>query len=243
MAAGDPAATAAVEAAFQQRGLRQAALNGNKGAAEILAQQGRDAADIEVANITAKGAERVGLAKARSDAAAAQRADAKDAQAQRNFERTMSNAEGKERRDNAAKTLESRFGKQFDKDGNLTPQYAGVEAAIRNTMLDRVNADGTPMTLATMPEQEREDLLQEYALYTTGNKTGWRAMLDWALGNEVANTNEIRNMAPVLAGPRKPSKGLFGGYNWTTQTGQKQYASDLTLDQQRRLNLIQPGGQ
>lgn len=54
LAAGDPEATAAVEAAIKQRRLSVAALGGNKNAAGILNQQSDDATKIGIANIGAK---------------------------------------------------------------------------------------------------------------------------------------------------------------------------------------------
>lgn len=77
MAAGDPAATAAAEQAFQQRELRIAALNGNKNAAAILNNQGdnetarlRIASDLAPKPETAYDKERTRGAKADNDRAA-----------------------------------------------------------------------------------------------------------------------------------------------------------------------------
>jgi hypothetical protein len=64
LARGDQEAAAAVEQAFQQRELRQAALGGNKLAAAMLAQQGENTARIDVANIGAKSDQaRLGIAQ------------------------------------------------------------------------------------------------------------------------------------------------------------------------------------
>ncbi len=51
LAAGDPAATAAVEQALQQKALRQAVLSGNSGAASVLNSQGANATNLETAKL------------------------------------------------------------------------------------------------------------------------------------------------------------------------------------------------
>jgi hypothetical protein len=51
LAAGDPAATAAVEQALQQKALRQAVLSGNSGAASVLNNQGTNQTNLEAAKL------------------------------------------------------------------------------------------------------------------------------------------------------------------------------------------------
>ena len=77
LAAGDPAATAAVEQALQQKAMQQAVLNGNSGAASVLNQQGanevnklRIAADIAPKPDSAYDQERTRGAKMENDRAA-----------------------------------------------------------------------------------------------------------------------------------------------------------------------------
>ncbi len=77
MAAGDPAATAAVEQALQQKAMQQAVLKGNSGAASVLNQQGanevnklRIAADLAPKPVSAYDQERTRGAKMENDRSA-----------------------------------------------------------------------------------------------------------------------------------------------------------------------------
>lgn len=241
LASGDPEATAAVTAALQQQGLRRAALNGNKGAADILAQQGRDATDVRVANITTSGAERVGLAKARADMA-------KAAQDQKNADREFelrqnadARAGGKQRRDEVNDKLTGIFGPQIGKDGALNPAYAEFKAAIDETLLGRT-VDGTPngrqATLEDLGDQKLEQYAQDFKAYKQDNPGSVRGFIDWVLGKEVAETNNLDDMAV------KPGSAQKGFFNDTYQTvdGRTRYMNEETLPGLRRAGFLPQGG-
>jgi hypothetical protein len=241
MAAGDPAATAAVEAAFQQRGLRQAALNGNKGAAEILAQQGRDAAGIEMANITANGAERVGLAKARADMA---KAGQDQANSDRDFglrQNADNRAGAKQRRDEVDSKLVGIFGPQLGKDGALNPAYAEFKAAIDETLLGRTvdgKPDGRQATLEDLGDQKLEQYAQDFKAYKQDNPGSVRGFIDWVMGNSVAETNNLDDMAVK---PGSQEEGFFND-TYKTADNRTRYLNDKTLPGLRRAGFLQQGG-
>lgn len=246
LASGDPAATAAVEQAFQQRGLRQAALNGNKAAAEILAQQGRDASAERVANITADGNERVGLAKARADMAKAQADLIKDERAQRNAdrsfglqERTLGNTEGQQNQKNIQNALEGVLGPRALKDGVPNPAYAEFETKLNETLLQgAAGADGKPRTMQNLSAAELQDFLRAYQLEKESAPGALGKAVNFLTGNSRPESNDLLLNAP------RPGTAQEGVLYDTYKDGQGQVrrvgglaGRDLTVEERRRVGL------
>lgn len=213
--------------AFVARGLRNQANTFNQQALE--SQQLDDAREAQQLGLRkAEMGALVGMAKIRAGQTAADR----------NFQlqsRAADRLDGKDRRDATAALLESKFGKQFDKDGNLNPKYAEFHAALQNTLQGRANPDGTPMTVETLPSQELEALAQTYATAQGGRLTGLRALVNNIFGNDIAETNDISGLR-VQPGTAK--KGLFGGVKFKDVDGRERFIADPTYDQLQQLGMV-----
>lgn len=235
MAAGDPAATAAVEQAFEQRGLRQAVAQGGKkgaAAASILAQQGKDATDVQVANIAAGGGLRVAQAKAQADMLKAQQ-DQRNAD--RTFglsERTADREDGKYQQDKNTSVIESQLGKQFDKDGNLSPAWEDFQSKIIAT----AHSEGKSI------DQLDEPTLRRYAVLAgLDAKTqpgALRSMINWAFGNRMPETDDLTLLQPDLGAG--PGKDWLGNPTYKAVGGQRRYSTgeDLTREELEAVGLI-----
>lgn len=217
--------------AFVARGMRNSANGLNT---QAMTSQGLDDAR-ENQQLKREGDERVGLAKARADMAKAQ-------QDQKNSDRTFGLAQnadtragGKQRRDEVQRALEGKLGKQFDKDGNLSPAWMNTEAALRNTLQGRTNPDGTPMTMDTLPDQELEQLTQTLGLSQKGELKNWRKTLNWLMGDSKPSSNEIESGLRPAA--NSASKSWLGGYTWKDQDGREKFSDDLTYDEQIALGI------
>ena len=207
----------------------------------VLAQQGRDEAGIEMANIAAGGGLRAAQVKAQADMAKAQQAQFN---ADREFELRQNadaRAGGKQRRDEVNDKLTGIFGPQIGKDGALNPAYAEFKAAIDETLLGRT-VDGTPngrqATLEDLGDQKLEQYAQDFKAYKQDNPGSVRGFIDWVLGKEVAETNNLDDMAV------KPGSAQKGFFNDTYQTvdGRTRYMNEETLPGLRRAGFLPQGG-
>jgi hypothetical protein len=235
LAAGDPEAQAAVEAARKEQGLRAAALNGSKEAAALLAQQGKDATDVQVANINAGAETQKGLAAARSAAMKAQ-------SDQRNSDREFNLKAGKQRREEIQADLEVALGgKQFDKEGNLNPAYADFMASLNETFLSPEMEEargGRPLSLEEISSGDLQNFIREYSLYKKNEASGLGKALNFFTGNSFAPTADMMQNA---AEPGTFDKGVFWN-TYKTRRGELLrtapthglWGDDLTADELRR---------
>lgn len=250
LAAGDPVATAAVEGARQQRGLRVRAANGDKGAAELLQQQSVNEAGLAgkridaesglagkridaeattgAAAIKAQAELRQGLAKAQSDAA-------KEARAQANFERTTGNAEAKQNQADTQTALEGVLGQRIMKDGTPNPAYADFEAKLNETLLQGVvGADGKPRTMQNLTPTELQDFLRQYQFEKESEPGMLGSAINFITGNSRPKSN---NLMTGVAQPGTAEEGLFYDTYKDSQGQVRRLTGDLTLEQRRRAGL------
>lgn len=235
LAAGDPEATAAVQQAINQRSLRQAALRGNKSAADILRQESADRTSLEVGRMAADAD--IARANATRDAGLA-RAMAATRNADRAYslqERTARRADDKYNRELTMGMLEGTLGKQFDKDGNPNPAFADFFAKLNTTLQGRAGAGGKPLTMGDLEPQELKQLLDQYALKRKTEPSALRRGLEFITGNARPRSDDLEATAPDR---NTAGRGWFGIPGYRDNMGYWRASPwDPTLEEQQLMGF------